>query len=78
MWRSFFFSANTINCQLQQVFEIKRSNDIFDHQTAIISVANYIIIAGIGVARILDWGAPNHKSHAMTSSEIFEREFFVG
>ena len=24
----------------------------------------------IGVARILDWGGLNHKSHAMTSSEI--------
>ena len=24
----------------------------------------------IGVARIFDWGGLNHKSHAMTSSEI--------
>ena len=24
----------------------------------------------IGVARIFDWGCPNHKSHAMTSSKI--------
>ena len=24
----------------------------------------------IGVARIFDWGGPNHKSHAMTSSKI--------
>ena len=29
---------------------------------------------GIGVARIFDWGgAQNHKSRAMTSSNIFER-----
>ena len=24
----------------------------------------------IGVARIIDWGSLNHKSHAMTSSKI--------
>ena len=31
----------------------------------------------IGVARIFDWGGgPNHKSHAMKSSEIFERGTF--
>ena len=30
----------------------------------------------IDVARIFDWG--NHKSHAMTSSEIFKKELFVG
>ena len=34
---------------------------------------------GIGVARIFDWGeAPNHKSHAMTSSEIFKKGTFCG
>ena len=27
----------------------------------------------IGVARIFDWGGPNHKSHAMTSSKITGR-----
>ena len=33
----------------------------------------------IGVARIFDWGGgPNHKSHAMTSSEIFEKAIFCG
>ena len=34
----------------------------------------------IGVARIFDWGGgPNHKSHAMTSSEIFKKgAVFVG
>ena len=32
----------------------------------------------IGVARIFDWGGPNHKSHAMTSSEIFEKVIFCG
>ena len=31
----------------------------------------------INVARIFDWGGgANHKSHAMTSSEIFERGIF--
>ena len=30
----------------------------------------------IGLARIFDWGAPNHKSHAMTSSEIFKKVTF--
>ena len=31
----------------------------------------------IGVARIFDWGGgPNHKSHAMTSSEIFKKGTF--
>ena len=25
-----------------------------------------------------DWGSPNHKSRAMTSSEIFERETLCG
>ena len=32
----------------------------------------------IGVARIFDWGGPNHKSHAMASSEIFEKITFCG
>ena len=32
----------------------------------------------IGVAMIFDWGGPNHKSHAMTSSEIFEKVIFCG
>ena len=32
----------------------------------------------IGVARIFDWGGPNRKSHAMTSSETSKQEFFVG
>ena len=32
----------------------------------------------LGVARIFDWGAPNHKSHAMTSSETSKEDFFVG
>ena len=33
----------------------------------------------IGVAMIFDWrGGSNHKSHAMTSSEIFKRETFYG
>ena len=27
----------------------------------------------IGVARIFDWGDPNHKSHAMTSSKNFKK-----
>ena len=30
------------------------------------------------VARIFDWGGANHKSHAMTSSNFFERGIFVG
>ena len=25
-----------------------------------------------------DWGGPNHKSHAMTSSETLEEEFLGG
>ena len=33
---------------------------------------------GIRVARIFDWRGPNHKSHAMTSSEASKEEFFVG
>ena len=33
----------------------------------------------ISVARIFDrGGGPNHKSHAMTSSEIFKRGIFAG
>ena len=32
----------------------------------------------IGVARSFNWGAPNQKSHAMTSSEIFEGRTFCG
>ena len=36
------------------------------------------IFLPIGVARIFHWGGPNHKSHAMTSSEIFKRETFCG
>ena len=36
------------------------------------------LLLAIGVARILDWRSPNHKSHAMTSSEIFKRENFGG
>ena len=32
----------------------------------------------IGVARIFDWGGPNHKAHAMTLSETSKEEFFAG
>ena len=32
----------------------------------------------ISVAKIFDWGAPNQKSHAMTSSKIFEKGTFCG
>ena len=32
----------------------------------------------IGVPRIFDWGRPNHKSHAMTSSKFFQRRSFSG
>ena len=35
----------------------------------------FILLLTIGVARILDWRGPSHKSHAMTSSEIFKRKF---
>ena len=36
-----------------------------------------IFIQAIGVARVFDWGrGPNHKSHAMTSSEIFKKGTF--
>ena len=35
-------------------------------------------VQGIDVARIFDWGGPNHKSHAMTSSEIFKKGAFCG
>ena len=38
----------------------------------------FLIGGGIGVARIFDWGGPNHKSHAMMSSEIFIKETFCG
>ena len=38
----------------------------------------WVDIDTIGNARIFDWRGANHKSHAMTSSEIFERNFFVG
>ena len=31
----------------------------------------------IGVARIFDWGGPNHKSQAMTLSEIFKKGNFL-
>ena len=36
------------------------------------------VTTDLGVARIFDWGVPNHKSHAMTSSEIFEKVIFYG
>ena len=34
---------------------------------------NLIGPPNIGVARIFDLGGPNHKSHAMTSTEIFKK-----
>ena len=37
-----------------------------------------IIPKNIGVARIFDWGAQIHNSHAMMSSEIFKKDFFCG
>ena len=36
------------------------------------------ISMGERIARIFDRGGPNHKSHAMTSSETSAEEFFVG
>ena len=38
----------------------------------------FVTVACIGVARIFDWGGPNHKSHAMMSSEIFKKRSFCG
>ena len=38
----------------------------------------FILLLTIGVARILGWRGPTHKSHAMTSPEIFQRENFCG
>ena len=35
-------------------------------------------IRNIDVAKVFDWGGLNHQSHAMTPSEIFERETFYG
>ena len=35
------------------------------------------VLGTIGVARIFDWVGPNHKLHAMTSSETSKKEFFV-
>ena len=32
----------------------------------------------IGAARIFNWRGTNHKSHAMTPSEVFVRGTFVG
>ena len=32
----------------------------------------------IGVPTIFDWGGPNQKSHAIKSSEIFQRGSFCG
>ena len=37
----------------------------------------FILLMTLGVARILDWRGPNHKSHAMTSSEILKEKIFV-
>ena len=38
------------------------------------------ITLSIGVSKIFDWGdgGANYKSHAMTSSKIFERVTFYG
>ena len=38
----------------------------------------YVVKLNIDVTRIFDWEGPNHKLHAMTLSEIFERGYFVG
>ena len=38
----------------------------------------FILLLTMGVARILDWRGPNHKLHAMTSSETFKGENFCG
>ena len=35
-------------------------------------------ICSIGVARIFDWGGPNHESHAMTHQKFSKKEVFVG
>ena len=35
-----------------------------------------IASSDIGLAANFDWESPNHKSHAMTSSEIFKRGTF--
>ena len=53
-----------------QVYWLLRTNDL--------SLNPICTGGGIGVARIFDWGGPNHKSPAMTSSEIFKRGSFYG
>ena len=40
------------------------------------SQALITLLTFIGVARIFDWVGPNHRSYAMTSSEIFKRGTF--
>ena len=37
----------------------------------------FILLLTKGVARILDWRGPNHKSHAMTSLENFQKRKFL-
>ena len=70
----FDFSAHAHAVTLAQLIERracdrKVAESRFDCQTGNTS---------IGVAGIFDWGGPNHKSHAMTSSEIFKKGSFCG
>ena len=51
---------------------------ISKHYGSVFSGYKSTVYTGIGVARIFGWGGPNHKSHAMTSSETPKEEFFVG
>ena len=43
-----------------------------------IVAADLALIGTKGIVRIFDWGGANHKKHAMTSSEIFEKGTFCG
>ena len=62
-------------CSWVKVSEIKVNSLNFEWPIGLLSDK---ILVTIGVARVFDWGGPNHKSHAMTSSEIFEKVIFCG
>ena len=68
-----FSSLNQLNMQMQG-----KSITIADARDKIQGFQKKLDLWSVGVARIFDWGGPNHKSHTMTSSEIFEKGTFCG
>ena len=80
----FFYTAKSFQAFLSSWHLLKRTSyrnklklEFFFMNSMEMQRLIFILLLTIGVAGILDWRSPSHKSHAMTLSEIFKKKIFV-